>query len=202
MDKIPPFHLVHKFYKETSPGVSLDIGTGKGKNTFFLAENGFKVEAIDINEENIKTIEQIAQDNKLPIKAIVSDMMDFEFPVSKYSLILAIQCFNFIKKSEFEILIEKIKRSLVKDGVIIISVFNTDDSSYKRLTGKYNPEEENTFYSKELPHWWHFFKKDELKNYFDWKYRILYYEDKLVEDKEPSLHSHGITEIVIKKLYN
>ncbi|MCX6736474.1 MAG: methyltransferase domain-containing protein [Candidatus Parcubacteria bacterium] len=201
MTKMPSFHLVSKFYKKIPLGASLDIGTGKGKNAIFLAENEFKVDAIDINEENIKNIKQIAENNKLSIKALVLNMIIFKYPILKYSLILAIQCLNFIKKSEFEILIEKIKKSLIKDGILIISVFNTDDPSYKKLIKKHKPKEENTFYSKQIPHWWHFFGKNELKNYFDSKYKILYYKNKMVKDKKPSSHSHGITEMVIKKLH-
>jgi len=200
MKQTQTFHLVSKFVKKIPKGVVLDIGAGQGRNSFFLARKGFKVEAIDINKENIKKIKQLVKKNNLPVKAKYSDVEKFKFLPSKYSLILGIQCFNFIKKSKFDKIIKRIKKSLDTDGMLIISVFTTADPTYKRLRKKYKPPEENTFYSKKFPHWWHFFKKNELKRYFKSGYKILFYKERLVKDKKPYPHSHGIAEMVIKKL--
>jgi hypothetical protein len=45
-------------------------------------------------------------------------LREFQFTANKYSLILAIQSLNFIKKSDFEKIIEKIKDSLIKGGFL------------------------------------------------------------------------------------
>lgn len=198
--KNPPFHLVSRFIKKIPKGLVLDIGAGKGRNSFFLAKNKFRVKAIDINKDNVENIKTMSKRHNWPIEAKCSDFRKFRFIPSKYSLILAIQCFNFVKKSEFDKIIEKIKESLIPNGVLIISVFITTDPTYKKLRKKYEPMEENTFYSKKAPHWWHFFKKNELKKYFKSGYEILYYEEKIVEDKKPQPHFHGIGEMVVKKI--
>ena len=131
-----PFHLISKFLKKINTGNALDIGSGMGKNSFFLAKKGFKVEAIDINKKNIEMIKKISKENNWKIKATCGDFKKIKLAKSKYSIILAIQCFNFIKKSEFEKLIEKIKKSIIKNGIIIISVFTIEDPTYKKLIKK------------------------------------------------------------------
>ncbi len=199
IEKIPPFHLVSKFFEQIPKGLVLDIGAGKGRNSFFLAKNNFSVEAIDMSKDNVENIKRMSKRHNWLIEARCSDFRKFRFIPSKYSSILAIQCFNFVKKSEFNKIIEKIKNSLNADGILIISVFTTADSTYKKLKKKYRPIEENTFYSKKTPHWWHFFKKNELRKYFKSGYKILYHKEKIVKDKRPQPHSHGIGEIVIKK---
>lgn len=200
IEKIPPFHLVSRFFEQIPKGLVLDIGAGKGRNSFFLAKNKFRVEAIDVNKDNVENIKKMSKTHSWLIKAKCSDFRKFRFIPSKYSSILAIQCFNFIKKSEFDKIIEKIKESLSSNGILIISVFTTADPTHKKLRKKYKPIEENTFYSKKIPHWWHFFKKNELKKYFKSGYEILHYKEKIVEDKKPQPHFHGIGEMVVKKI--
>jgi len=200
MEQIQPFHLVSKFLKNIPQGLVLDIGAGMGRNSFFLAQNGFTVEAIDINENNINNIKKISEENNWRIQAFSQNLKNFDFINSKYSLILAIQCFNFIKKSEFDNVIEKIKNSLKQNSLMIISAFTTEDPSYKKLKEKHKPVEENTFYSANQPNWWHFFNKNELKQYFNSDFEILHFKEKIVEDQKPQPHFHGICEMVIKKI--
>ena len=194
------YHLLEKFLSQAPTGEALDIGAGRGKNSLFLADKGFQVEAIDINKENLDIIKKISSERKLEIRINNSNLKDFKFVSSKYSIILAIQSLNFIKKSEFEIVIEKIKDSSAKNGLLFISVFLVTDPSFEKFQNKNKPIEENTFESKKPPYWWHFFKKDELKNYFGEDYQVLYYQERIVKDKKPIPHFHGIGEIVVKKI--
>ena len=53
----------------------LDIGTGKGRHTFFFAKNGFKASAIDLSESSITYVkEQIKEKGLDNIDARVEDM--------------------------------------------------------------------------------------------------------------------------------
>jgi tellurite methyltransferase len=194
-----PYHLLLKFFHQIPKGLVLDIGSGRGRNSFFLAKKGFEVEAIDIDQQSINEIKKTIQENKLSIKARCLDLREFQFTANKYSLILAIQSLNFIKKSDFEKIIEKIKDSLIKGGFFIISAFTISDPSFKKFKKKSQPIEENTFYSKKTPNWWHFFKKNELKKYFQSGFEILYYLERIVKDKKPLPHTHSIVEMVVRK---
>ncbi|MCX7778727.1 MAG: methyltransferase domain-containing protein [Patescibacteria group bacterium] len=196
---IKPYYLILKFLNQIPKGFTLDLGAGRGGDSFFLAKNGFGVEAIDIDKNSISEIKRIIQKNKLSIKAKCLDFKKFKFIPNKYSLILARQSLNFIKKSEFQKIIEKIKNSLIKNGIFIISAFTVKDSSFKKFKKKHQPIEENTFWSKKPPHWWHFFKKNELKKYFQTGFEILFYQERKIKDKKPISHFHYIVEIVARR---
>jgi 2-polyprenyl-3-methyl-5-hydroxy-6-metoxy-1,4-benzoquinol methylase len=53
-----PYHLLLKFFHQIPKGLVLDIGSGKGRNSFFLAKKGFEVEAIDIDQQSINEIKK------------------------------------------------------------------------------------------------------------------------------------------------
>ena len=42
-------------------GRALDVGCGTGRNALYLSQNGFNVEAWDVNENSLQTLRQIVQ---------------------------------------------------------------------------------------------------------------------------------------------
>jgi len=200
----PPFPLVKEFLPKIKNGLVLDIGSGNGRNSIFLAQNNFKVESFDINNKNVKEIKKLATDLHLKINSKKNDVLKFEFKPQKYDLILAIQSLIWMKKSDFKKVIKKIKNGLKIDGVAIISGFTVKDRSYLNLKSVKNPISKNTFYSKSEKRYWQFLDKQELKKYFNKDFKVLYYKEKLIkETKHKGIaghHNHGIAEIVVRRI--
>lgn len=60
---------------EAAPGRSvLDLGSGRGRNSFFLAEHGFTVTAVDHSETAIETLRQIQAAEDLKVSSSVYDI--------------------------------------------------------------------------------------------------------------------------------
>lgn len=200
-----PFPLLKKFIPQINKGVVLDIGAGNGRNSFYLAKNGFRVESIDVNSQNIQQLKKKSSRLNLGLNINKFDVRKFKFSTKKYDLILAIQSLIWIRKSEYLKVIKKIKDSLKIGGVGIISGFTIKDSSYLNLKSIRIPVEKNTFYSKSEKRFWQFLEPQELKKCFSQKdFKILYYKEKLVKDKDCKSsvsypHLHEIAEIVVKK---
>lgn len=198
MNNIEPYYLLKKFLSQITPGKVLDIGSGSGKNSIFLARNNFEVLAIDSDQKYINQLAALSKRESLDIKTQKTDIRNFKF--DRYSLILALNCLQFIKKSERDILINKIKQSVKLKGFIFVSVFTVQDNSYKEFLKKNKqPIEENTFYSKNDDQYWNFFNPSELRSYFKNNFKILYYNEKIIKDAHPIPHQHGIAEIVVRK---
>lgn len=200
----PPFYLLKKFLNAIPKGNAIDIGTGNGHNSIFLAQNGFAVEAIDTDSSKIKALNDIAEKSELKIDAKNIDVRKFDFSKKQYNLVLAMQSLVFIKKSEFQEVINNIKKALNSNGVIILISFTTDDASFKRLKQTSPEVEKNTFQTNDTKQYWQFFEKDELKKYFkEDNFDILFYEEQATQDEphegSPSPHIHGIAKIVARK---
>lgn len=119
--------------KYTPKGIALDIGAGEGRNSIFLAKNGFKVEAIDKNKEVVKKLKKAAKKFHLKILAKVADVRKFNFPSKKYSLVVAITVLDFLKKSEGEKIVQKIKKSLITQGIFYLILFSTKDPWFFKI---------------------------------------------------------------------
>jgi len=103
--------LIEKYISEAEVGEALDIACGIGRNTHYLAEKGFKVDAIDISDYALSQVNTSAN-----IKKFEVDLDTYNLEINKYDLIINI---NFLSRR----LIPQIKEALRSGGVIIFETF-------------------------------------------------------------------------------
>ncbi len=107
-----PAPIVTKYYKFANVGKALDIAAGLGRNSLFLAEKGFKVDAVDISDIAVEKLSKLHPN----INAIQSDLDSYVIPENEYDLIINI---NFLSRRLFPY----IKEGLKKNGVLIFQTF-------------------------------------------------------------------------------
>ncbi|MBD3282022.1 MAG: methyltransferase domain-containing protein [Candidatus Portnoybacteria bacterium] len=195
-----PNPVLSKFINIIPKGKALDVGAGEGRNSLFLARSGFEVDAIDKLSEGLKKCEKIAKDNNLLINTQKCDIKDFKFAKEKYSIVLGINVLDFLKKSEIEAIIKKMKESLIKEGFILLSVFSIKDPMYKAIKERKLKEvEKNTFFLPKYKIYRHFFTKKEIKEILS-DFKTIYLKEKRVKDTghgEP--HFHNIIQLLAKR---
>ncbi len=103
--------VLENYIKEATVGTALDIACGVGRNTHFLAEKGFLVDAVDLSDYALSQIKNMATINK-----IEADLDTYNLAFSKYDLIVNI---NYLNRRFFP----QIKEALKKGGVIIFDTF-------------------------------------------------------------------------------
>ena len=197
---LKPNPVLAKFLPHIPKGKALDIGAGEGRNSIFLAENGFKVTAIDLVPEGLKKLVSFAKRYHLKISTKVIDVRRFKFFPDKYSLILSVATLDFLKKSEIDIIIKKIKKSLVFGGAIYLLVFSTKDPLYYKIKRwGLKPTEKNTFFLSKGKIYRHFFTVNEIRKMFK-RFHILHLEQKGIKDTSHNQpHCHNIIEFVAQK---
>lgn len=193
-----PEHLLIEYINLISTGKVLDLGVGTGRNSLFLSKIGYDVEIVDLFDENIKKCLEKSKGLQLDIKATVADIRDFEIKENEYSLIIVSWVLNFFKKSEIDIIIEKIKKGLKPKGIIYFAAFSILDDFYiKNLDKSYEEQHSLCFNESQYRH---YFTKEEVLKYFDDLTMIAFKSSKFLdEDDIIGYHYHDGFEYVGKK---
>ncbi|HOV88813.1 MAG TPA: methyltransferase domain-containing protein [Candidatus Paceibacterota bacterium] len=190
IEGIEPNELIQKIYHQFKANFYfLDLGCGKGRDSLFMLQNGYKVDAIDRSQENISKIEELIKINKLPLSNInlyCGDIRNFSISKNKYDIINAFNSLQFLPKRDALKIINDIKNNIKNEGYVIISSFTTSDPLYKKMSNNERC----------------FFEPQELKNLFS-DFNIIEYREQLIEDKghpgSPLPHIHGMVRLIAQK---
>ena len=113
-----PF-LVHLLSNMPDPPIgatALDIGSGSGRNSIYLARKGYEVTAVDISRVGLDLTKRTAKSHHLPITTIEQDINSFDIGKNNWNLILLID-FPF----PYQELLPRIAEGLKPDGIVIIN---------------------------------------------------------------------------------
>jgi SAM-dependent methyltransferase len=197
---IEPDWELRTFLPIIPKGKALDLGIGDGRNAFFLARNGFAVEGIDFSQAAVKKCNDLAAKEGLPVQAVLADLRDFQIPKERYACIICSYVLPFLKRSEAETVINRIKTGLIRHGVSFVAVFTTEDPLYQRCKERGLPEvEENTFFSAKRQTHLCFFSKGELQKFFSDCEILSYVEGYSLELSHDEPHYHGWASVVARK---
>ncbi|MDA7816655.1 methyltransferase domain-containing protein [Sulfurimonas sp.] len=103
--------LLEKYIENVNVGDALDVACGTGRNTHYLSDLGFNVDAIDISDYALDKVKNSATINKID-----TDLDNYNITPNKYDLIVNI---NYLNRR----LVSQMKDSLKEGGVIVFETF-------------------------------------------------------------------------------
>jgi tellurite methyltransferase len=169
------------------PGRVLDLGSGDGRNSLFLAGKGFEVTAVDIVPAAIANLNRYAAraglDKKLT--GVVGDIASFAFE-GPYDNIISTFTLHFLPAEAFAPVLDRIMQSTRVGGVNVIEDFTRDGPMYK-------PGVEG-----------HWLESGELRRlYEEHGWRVLHYEERFVTsratDEQGNQVQQGAATVVARK---
>src|ERR1043165_523019 len=80
----------------SGPGTAVDIGAGSGRNSIYLSQMGYLVDAIDRSPAAVSSLNAYARAHSLEIKARTADITKSVPDLSGYSLVLMIQVLHYL----------------------------------------------------------------------------------------------------------
>ena len=83
-----PSGVVVDAIQERKPGVALDIGMGQGRNSIYLATQGWDVTGFDPSSEGIRIARSNATQAGVKIRALVARDDEFDYGSNRWDLIL------------------------------------------------------------------------------------------------------------------
>ena len=137
-----PYPLVADILSFKRHGCVLDLGCGDGRNTLFLARNGFSVEAVDFARIGLTRIENCASRENLPIKIRFADIRKDMFLDCNFDIVLMTFVSQYLTSEELVILFQKVQKYTRPGGLHAVAVID-EDSEYaksKKAARWYFPE--------------------------------------------------------------
>lgn len=126
----------------------VDIGSGKGRNTIYLANEGFEVYAMDYISQAIKEVTKLAHEYSLQEKIhATTAAIDEQWEFSDNFFDLAIDCFSSIDIETEEgrvICRDEMLRTLRPGGYAMVSVVSVNDEFESELMKAHPGKEKNS----------------------------------------------------------
>lgn len=117
-----PSPLVARFTRSLTPGSALDLASGPGRNALYLAEQGWRVTAVDGSPVAMDALLARAGQRDLRIDARVTDLESNEFVIEPAAYDLICDCY-YLQRS----LMAQIKTGLRPGGLVVAIVHLADD---------------------------------------------------------------------------
>jgi tellurite methyltransferase len=167
------------------PGATiLDLGCGDGRNSLYLARQGFAVDAFDISAKGIAALRSVARRERLAVRARVQDIRDFVFEHS-YDLVICHGVLHLLDPGTSAEVIRAMRANTVTGGWNVVVVF-TDAAP---VPPDLAPHVRGLFVSGEL-----------FSRYRDWDIEAaLSY---MLDDEHPGgiRHRHAIDKLVARRV--
>lgn len=149
-----PRDIIKKILDYKKDGTVLDMGAGFGRNAIFLAQQGFQVTAVELNDKPLQNLQKNAEENKVTIKTIQSDIKDFKSS-EKFDVVISTMVLHFLSRDEIVSTIQNMKALTNPNGLNVISAYT--DKNINNLRP-------------------YMFKSGELKEFYeDWE--VSFYEE-------------------------
>lgn len=107
--------------RDWKPGKALDAGMGQGRNSVYLAQQGWDVTGYDISDEGLASARRNAEKAGVKINAIQSSHQQFDFGKAQWDLIVMTYSFVNMQDIAFQ---QKVRESLKPGGIVLVEQAN------------------------------------------------------------------------------
>ena len=129
----PNDFLTEVFENIPAGGRVLCLAEGEGRNAVFLAEQGYKVTAMDLSEVGLNKALKLASDNGVDIKIEVADLADYQFGEAQWDGIVSI--WAHLPESVRQYVHAQITPALKPAGVFILEAYTEQQLTMDAVGG-------------------------------------------------------------------
>lgn len=165
----------------------LDIGSGRGRFPFTLAENGFRVIGLEYVSSIVKKNNEEVLNKALDgsIRFVEGDALDIPFSDEGFDGVVDIGLLQHLKQNDFEQYKNEVVRVLKPGGFFLLSALSKDTLTYFTWHPK---NDEGSEYEKEGLQYY-FFTDEEIQKLFENNFEIISHsKESLSSPQNPMVH--------------
>jgi 2-polyprenyl-3-methyl-5-hydroxy-6-metoxy-1,4-benzoquinol methylase len=117
-----PTPLLVRAVRDLKPGKALDMAMGQGRNSLFLAKQGWDVTGYDVSKEGLAVAQAGAKKAGVNINAVRASHKDFAFGKERWDLIVMAYTLVDMEDAAF---LGRLHDSLKPGGVIVLEQMNS-----------------------------------------------------------------------------
>ncbi len=196
----PEFVLRNYYRRINKSRPVLDIGAGQGRNAFFLAREGFTVDAIDPSKVATEAISALAIREELSIHTHQCGFDKFVSQVDFYSGILVFGVIQILSWEDINLLLEKVNHWTRKGSLVFITAFTVADSSFTRYSQTWKTIGKNSF-ADEQGNLRTYLEAGEILDLFS-EYEVVYHWEGVGPEHRHGnspIERHAMTEVVLQR---
>lgn len=155
----------------------LDLGSGLGRHSIYMAKKQFDVTAMDISDYGIENLKTMADKENVAIKCDTANMLNLPYADNSFDCVLAYNVIYHTDTNGFIASLKEIMRVLKTNGELFITLISKNTYSFTHIEN-YKKVDSNTILldehetGKDVPHF--YVDIDDIKKLFsDWNYEIL-----------------------------
>ena len=119
---------------------ALDLGSGEGRDTAFLAGAGMHVSAVDVSPVGLERTRALLTERGVPenrVQLTRADISAYEYPLGAYDLALAANVFQFLPPAEVPSQIRGLQAATKPGGICAVGVFSPAMAAWGADTQNY-----------------------------------------------------------------
>ncbi|MDH5377544.1 MAG: class I SAM-dependent methyltransferase [Gammaproteobacteria bacterium] len=123
-----PNDFLKEHLSELPKGKVLCLADGEGRNSVFLAENGFEVTAVDSSSVGLEKGKKLAQERGVVINHIHADLAEYDLGLDQWDAIVSIFC--HVPPPIRGPLHQHIVKALKKGGVLLLEAYTPEQLKF------------------------------------------------------------------------
>lgn len=125
---VEPNDFLRAHLKEIPKGEVLCLADGEGRNSVFLAEQGYQPTAVDYSAVALDKARRLAATRGVEIETIRADLADFELGRDAWTGIVSIFC--HVPESIRQRVYRQVPEALVPGGVFLLEAYTPEQLAY------------------------------------------------------------------------
>lgn len=112
----------------------LDLGCGIGRHSLLFAENGFETDALDLSQDGIDILDDIAEEHGLAIRTALGDMNHLPYESNSFDCLLAYHVISHTDTQGILGIVAEMHRVLRPNGEVFVTLCSKNSPSFQTNT--------------------------------------------------------------------